>query len=171
MKKKKVKATKGVKKLLKVENVLIVIFIVAVAGTACYSLLAKGGTGGQVIGANVVESHWEVDGQTVTEASLGSGVEACVIVNAVGTSIDGTLKIRVSKDILAWSDMTCSENSYSISLNEGDNQTCRLLWPPDEMSDGVTPGSMMGYFIEVWFDEQGWFWTMESSYPPRLKVV
>ena len=57
--------------------------------------------------------------------------------------------------------------SYSIILNEGETIDLKVDFTAAEKS-GIT---FRGYFIQVDLDTWGESWTMDSIYPPRLKVV
>jgi len=114
----------------------------------------------------VLESYWVVAGQKVTVSELGSNVEAHVTLKAQNGPIAGELILKVKKDISYAPDTDYRQFSIDINLNSEESRDFFFTWSPDEAS----AGSLRGYFIEIWFNGQK-IKTMDSSYPPRLKVT
>jgi len=109
---------------------------------------------------------WRVNGQIVTEAQKGNTMEAVVRVKAVGGSIDGTITIRIRKDIAFLPDEDYTTKSYSVKLSK--DQTIDLIVSFIALEkSGFT---FRGYFVQVDFVTWGTSWTMDDSYPPRLTV-
>jgi len=113
----------------------------------------------------VEEASWKVNGSKVTSVTLGSSVEARVVVKAVA-EYEGSIVVKVRKDIALWPDSDYAVSPMPLSLTDGQRFEIKLDFIPDEASGG----SLRGYFIEVEFSATKATWTMENSYPPRLKV-
>lgn len=116
----------------------------------------------------VKEAVWLVDGQRVSTANLGEEVEAHVVIQAT-EEYEGSIVVKIRKDIKMWFDSDFAISTLPINLAEGDEKTIEILFTPDEASRGGLTG-LRGYFIEIEFKATRTTWTMENSYPPRLTV-
>ena len=114
----------------------------------------------------VDEASWRVDGLKVSSVLVRSGVEARVVVKAVG-EYEGSIVVKVRKDIALWFDRDYAISTTPVSLVDGQKVEIKLYFIPDEASGG----SLRGYFIEVEFSATKTTWTMENAYPPRLTVL
>jgi len=114
----------------------------------------------------VEEASWRVDGRKVTSVSLGSRVEARIVVKATGEYV-GSIVVKVRKDIALWFDKDYVISTTPATLNGGQTLEIKLNFVPDQASGG----SLRGYFVEVEFSVTKATWTMENSYPPRLTVL
>lgn len=94
-------------------------------------------------------------------------MKAHILVKAVGGSLKGTLTIRIRKDLALLPDEDYKVESFNIDISEGQAMELTVTFLAAEKSSL----SFRGYFIQVDFNSWGTSWTMESSYPPRLKVV
>jgi len=115
----------------------------------------------------VVNTWWSTSAGIVTEVRKGETVQAHILVKASGGALRGTVTVRIRKDLPYWPDEDYKVQVYSLSLNENEQTELTITFIASE----PTSSSFRGYFIQVDFDAWGTSWTMESSYPPRLKVV
>jgi hypothetical protein len=108
----------------------------------------------------IVDAWW-----SVMEAKQGSMVTAYVTVEAIGGYFEGSITVRIRKDMAFLPDEDHKVESFRLSLLEGEAQTVTVNFRAAERSSII----FRGYFIEV--DFPGGKWTMDDSYPPRLKVT
>jgi len=102
----------------------------------------------------------------VTSATLGSRVEARIVVKATA-EYAGSIVVKVRKDVALWFDKDYAISTVPASLIGGQKLEITVPFVPDEASGG----SLRGYLVEVEFSATKTTWTMENSYPPRLKVL
>lgn len=120
-----------------------------------------------VQGTLVVESAWwTVNGRVVTSAIVGQVVTAHVRVRAVGGNVQEVVQVRVRRDLALQPDTDLVVNSFNVKLENGQSMELTVTFTASEKS-GL---SFRGYFLEVDFLNSQRTWTMENSYPPRLKV-
>jgi len=112
---------------------------------------------------NVKNVYWEVDGATTSTCTVGDDVQAHIILEASQASVQGSIRVKIRRDIAFFPDEDYLVRDYSVSLDRGASRDVVVTFSPDEAS-GV---SFRGYFVEI---EGEASWTMESSYPPRLSV-
>ncbi|MEM2799300.1 MAG: LEA type 2 family protein [Candidatus Bathyarchaeia archaeon] len=112
---------------------------------------------------SLVEAYWTVGGLRVTSCKVGDEVVAHIILKANNAPIEGTIKVKIRKDIVLWLDEDVKVASFIISLRKDEEREYTLAFTPIEPS-GI---SLRGYFIEV---EGDLSWTMPNTYPPRLTV-
>lgn len=110
--------------------------------------------------------YWVYNGEYVYEVPQGSNVMVKVVLTAVGGDVEGLITVRVKKDLALMPDQVYTEHSEYISLNNGESTTIEFWFTAKDKS-GLT---FRGYFIEIVLPD-GTTWTMESDYPPRLKVT
>lgn len=114
----------------------------------------------------VSDAYWMVGSARVTTAKVGDKVEAHVTIRAVGVPLEGYVTVRIRKDIVLLPDTDFLVQTFQISVRSGEETDISLTFYPDELSGG----SLRGYFMEVVLTTWNKEWTMESIYPPRLKV-
>jgi len=113
----------------------------------------------------VMDVYWAVGGNTVTSVKKGDAVEVHVVCFAESGSVSGTLLVKVRKDIAFAPDVDYATASFNVNLQAGSSQDYSFVFIPQEASKG----SLRGYHIEVWFRGEK-IWTMDDTYPPRLKA-
>jgi hypothetical protein len=101
---------------------------------------------------------------SVTEAKQGDMVTAYVTVEAVGGYFEGSVTVRIRKDMAFLPDEDHKVESFQLSLLE-EATTLTVTFIATERSSMI----FRGYFIQV--DFPGGTWVMDDSYPPRLKVT
>ena len=137
----------------------------------------------------IKEGYWEVNRERVTEAQKGQEVKAHIIVSTTNFSsiehdkVEGTITMRIKKDLRFWFDQEYAKKTWDIQLTPGETIDLELPFTPDETS-GIT---LKGYFIEVTFSgkyvypdnivsdkpvkwDDGSEGAMKDAYPPRLFV-
>ncbi len=114
----------------------------------------------------VREAFWKVDGSTVSTTKVGENVEAHVVVEATEEYV-GSIVVKIRKDIRWWPDSDYHVSTIPVNLKGGEEKEIKTVFTPDQASGG----SFRGYFIEIEFRAARTTWTMENSYPPRLKVT
>jgi len=107
--------------------------------------------------------YWKVDGVTTSTCTVGDDVQAHIILEASQASVQGSIRVKIRKDIALFPDEDYLVRDYSVSLDRGDSRDIVVTFYPDEASSA----SFRGYFVEIVGDTS---WTMDSSYPPRLSV-
>lgn len=112
------------------------------------------------------EVVWRVNNQEVTSATLGEKVEAVIIVEATEEHV-GSIVVKVRKDIRWWPDSDLHVSTFPVNLKGGEQKEMNVTFTPDEASSG----SMRGYFVEIEFRATRTTWTMQNTYPPRLRVT
>jgi len=117
----------------------------------------------------VDEAFWLLNGTKVTSVTVGSRVEARVVVRATA-EYTGSIVVKVRKDVKWWFDSDYAASTTPTSLVGGQRLEIKLSFVPDEASSGRV-WSLVGYFIEVEFSATRTRWVMEGTYPPRLHVV
>jgi len=115
---------------------------------------------------SVVSAWWTTSAGTVTEVKNGETVQAHVCIRALGGDLQGAITIRVRKDLVSLLDEDYEIQTYTLSLKENEQTELTVVFIASE----VTSPFFRGYFIQVDFVTWGISWTMENSYPPRLKV-
>jgi len=113
---------------------------------------------------SLVNAYWTVGGRAVTTCEVGDEVTAHIIVKANNAAVDGTIKVKIRKDLSLLPDRDVKIETFVVSLNKGESREYVLKFIPDE----ATGGSLRGYFIEI---EGDLSWTMPNAYPPRLTVT
>ena len=111
----------------------------------------------------VVDIYWVVEGSKTFECELGDTVEARIIVRAVEGAVSGSVYVKVRKDMALAPDVDFVVKGFTIELKEGMSDELSVRFTPDE----PTSDKVRGYFIEL---EGLISYTMDSSYPPRLRV-
>ena len=114
----------------------------------------------------VQEAYWAVGDQDVSISKLGEDVEATIKIEATEHYV-GSIVVKVKKDIRFWLDSDYHITTIPLDLGGGEERMMKIGFSPDE----VTRGSLRGYFVEIEFQSTRTTWTMENSYPPRLKIV
>jgi len=114
----------------------------------------------------VQEAFWRVDDQKVSTTKLGESVGAHVVVQATEEYV-GSIVVKIRKDIRFWPDSDYQTSTVPVNLKGGEEKEITLIFTPDEVSGG----SLRGYFLEIEFRATRTTWTMENSYPPRLRVT
>lgn len=114
----------------------------------------------------VQEAYWIVRDQNVSLSKLGEDVEAIIKIETT-EHYSGSVVVKIKKDIRFWFDSDYHITTIPIDLGGGEERTMRIDFTPDE----ATGGSLRGYFVEIEFQSTKTTWTMENSYPPRLKIV
>lgn len=114
----------------------------------------------------VVEAKWFVDGLSVALVARGVVVEARVTVEGVEEYV-GSIVVKVRKDIAVWSDVDYEVSTFPVSIAGGEQKELTVAFQPDQISDN----SMRGYFIQIDYQAIGTTWTMQNTYPPRLKTT
>lgn len=117
-------------------------------------------------GPTVQDAAWQVNGQNVSTASVGEQVEAKIVVKTVEQYV-GSIVVKVKKDIRLWPDRDYQVSTIPVNLKGGETKEIEIVFTPDEASSR----SMRGYFIEIEFQAAGNRWSMENTYPPRLRVT
>ena len=112
---------------------------------------------------NVENVYWKVDGATTITCTIGDDVQAHIILEASQSSVQGSIRVKIRRDIALFPDEDYLVRDYSVSLDRGASRDIVVTFSPDEAS-GI---SFRGYFVEI---EGETSWTMESTYPPRLSV-
>jgi hypothetical protein len=142
--------------------IIIIIVIVAAFALVTVLVMSKRARAGPI----VEEAFWQVDGQRLTDARFGEKVKAIVVVKPVEEYV-GSIVVKVRKDIAWWPDSDYQVSTVPVSLRAGESKEIEVAFTPDERSGS----RLRGYFIEITFQLTGTSWTMESSYPPRLRVL
>lgn len=118
------------------------------------------------VAPTVQEAVWKVGDSIVSTARLGEKVEAQVVIQATEEYV-GSVVVKIRKDITWWPDSDYHISTIPVNLVGGEEEEIKLSFAPDEAS----AGSLRGYFIEIEFQVTKTTWTMENSYPPRLRVI
>ena len=146
-------------------QVLILILIVVLAIIVAFALLSI--HEGQVRSTpQVQEAFWQVNSHTVTNTTVNNEVEGHIIIKAT-EDYDGSIVLKVRKDISWWMDSDYSTKTMPVSLKAGQTTELELAFTPDQAS----AGNLRGYFIEIDFSALRTKWIMENTYPPRLRVL
>jgi len=114
----------------------------------------------------VRETFWTVADSRVSTAKRGQEVEAHVVVR-VSEEYVGSIVVKIRKDVALWVDSDYHISTVPTNIKGGDEKEIMVAFTPDEASGG----SLRGYFVEIEFRATRTSWTMENSYPPRLKVT
>jgi len=114
----------------------------------------------------VVDAWWTTPAGIVTEVKKGEIVQAHVCIKASGGYLEGTVTVRVRKDLVLLPDEDYKTQNYEISLAEDEKTELIISF----MASETTSLFFRGYFIQVDFVTWGTSWTMPNSYPPRLRV-
>jgi len=112
----------------------------------------------------VVGAYWTVGDRTVSSCKVGDTVVAHVVLRAEGGPVRGSVTVKVRKDYAFLPDKDFKVETHFVSLREGESVELAVAFQPDEPSGDL----MRGYFIEL---EGAVSWTMDNSYPPRLRVT
>jgi len=123
--------------------------------------VGKGGT------PLVVSAWWTTSAGIVTSVKRGETVQAHVRIKALEGNIQGTITIHIKKDLVLLPDKDYEVQTYTLSLNENEEIELTVTFIASES----TSSFFRGYFIQVDFVTWGISWTMEPSYPPRLRVT
>jgi len=143
---------------------IIIIIIVIVAAFALVAILAMSRRSRAT--PVVEEAFWLVNGQRVADVAFGEKVEAHLVFKPVEEYV-GSIVVKIRKDIAWWPDSDYQVTTVPVSLRAGESKEIEVAFTPDERSGS----RLRGYFIEIAFQLTGTSWTMESSYPPRLRVL
>lgn len=114
----------------------------------------------------VQEAYWTASDQDISILKLGEDVEATIKIEATEHYV-GSIVVKIKKDIRFWLDSDYHITTIPLDLGGGEERTLKIGFSPDE----ATRGSLRGYFVEIEFQSTRTMWTMENSYPPRLKIV
>jgi len=114
----------------------------------------------------VLEAFWEVNGQRVTTARVGTTVNAHVMIKAVDEYV-GSVVFKIKKDFAFWFDNDYHILTVPVNLVGGQEKETEFAFVPDKPSQG----RLRGYFIEIDFEITKTKWVMENSYPPRLRIT
>lgn len=143
---------------------IIIIIIVVVAALAVVTILV---VSRRSRAAPVVEeAFWLVNGQRVADVAFGENVEAHLVFKPVEEYV-GSIVVKIRKDIAWWPNSDYQVTTVPVSLRAGESKEIEVAFTPDERSGS----RLRGYFIEIAFQLTGTSWAMESSYPPRLRVL
>ena len=112
----------------------------------------------------LVNVYWTRNGTTVSSCTVGDEIVGHVTVIANGGPVEGTVTVRIRKDIAGGLDTDFKILAFNVSLTTSQSAEYLVTFVPDS----PTGGSLRGYFIEI---EGSLSWTMPSSYPPRLTVT
>lgn len=107
---------------------------------------------------------WSSQGSSVTSVTQGAVVSVNVRLLAVDGNVNGTLTIKIRKDMALLPDSDHTTKSYNITLSKDQETTVTLPFIASEYSSS----SFRGYFVEITGKAT---WTMSDSYPPRLNVI
>lgn len=77
-----------------------------------------------------------------------------------------TVRVRIRKDIRVLPDEDYEVKTFDINVDTENTVTLRDSFVPDQASGFA----LKGYFIQVDFITWDDSWTIEDSYPPRLKA-
>lgn len=111
----------------------------------------------------LIDAYWVVGATRASTCKVGARVEAHIRVRAEGGFVSGSVAVKIRKDLTLKADVDYKVEVFQVNLEEGREVDLTVVFYPDEPSTLW----MRGYFIEL---EGLTSWTMESSYPPRLKV-
>lgn len=114
----------------------------------------------------VIDAFWVKDGVRVTSVNLGDRVEAHVVIQASGGDVEGTIRVKIRKDIAFAPDEDFDEKVFAIKLEEGQTLELVIEFRPNQRSGTL----FRGLFIEVDMITWNQQWTMADSYPPRLRI-
>lgn len=114
----------------------------------------------------LLEVWWTVGKDRVTRAQVGSNIVAHIKIKAKEGRLDGSVLVRIRKDIPLLPDEDYTVKTFEISVDEGKTVELTVRFSPDK----ATGLRLRGYFIQIDFTTWDETWTMEDSYPPRLKV-
>jgi len=146
-------------------QIIVLILLVLLGLVVVFALFSA--TSVRVRAAPIVkEAVWRTEGSAVTTARVGDGVEARVVVQAIEEYV-GSVVVKIRKDIRWWTDTDYHVSTTPLNLKGGETTEIEIAFTPDEASSG----SMRGYFIEIEFQAARTTWTMENTYPPRLRVT
>jgi LEA14-like dessication related protein len=112
----------------------------------------------------VVSAYWTVGDRAVLSCRVGDAVVAHTVLKAEGGPVRGSVTVKVRKDYALLPDKDFKVETHFVSLREGESVELAVAFQPDEPSGDL----MRGYFIEL---EGAVSWTMDDSYPPRLRVT
>lgn len=111
----------------------------------------------------VEEIYWTSGGNVISSCEVGDLIQAHVILGAYDARVEDEITIKIRKDIPLWSDEDFAASSYTILLEDREEDEYILAFTPDEPSGN----SLRGYFVEI----EGYTeYTMPNEYPPRLVV-
>lgn len=113
---------------------------------------------------NIDSVVWMYRGDITYSVPKGSVVTVLIKLSAYGGDVEGVITVKIKEDLALMPDRVYKEFTESIYLREGESVTLTFEF----VAEGGGLG-FRGYFIEIVFPD-GSKWTMESSYPPRLKV-
>lgn len=114
----------------------------------------------------VREAFWLVGDQKISTASLGEKVEARIVIKTAEEYV-GSIVVKIRKDIAWWPDSDYHVSTIPVNLMGGQEKEIETTFTPDEASTS----NLRGYLVEIEFRVTRTTWTMENSYPPRLRVT
>jgi LEA14-like dessication related protein len=109
---------------------------------------------------------WTINNQIVTEALQGQTVIAHIQIKAISGRVQGLITVHIRRDIVLLPDEDHTIQSFNIDLEEGQPIDLTVTFTAEQQ----TGLSFRGYFVQVDLNTWGSTWTMDSLYPPRLKV-
>jgi len=143
---------------------VFILVVLLLAGIAAFTLLSAHSI--RVRYSPIVqEVFWEVDGQKVATARVGTTVKAHVVIKAIDEYV-GLVVVKLRKDSAFWFDSDYQILTVPVDLVGGQEKEIDLVFVPDKPSEG----NLRGYFIEIDFEITKTKWVMENSYPPRLRI-
>lgn len=149
-------------------QILIIILLILLGLVLIFGLFSTVSV--RVRAAPIVrEASWLVDDQKVSTATLGEKVEAKVVVKAT-EEYAGSVVVKIRKDVAHLPDSDYHVSTIPVNLMGGGEKEIEINFTPDEASSSGFFG-LRGYFIEIEFRTTRTTWTMENSYPPRLRVT
>lgn len=140
----------------------------------------------------IMDGYWQANGEKLTVTSVGEKVEARIAVEPRYDSVHNPMKVSgkitlyIKKDIRLWPDEDFFDETFQVNIESGGSGEIGSSFEPDEVSypHCWVIKTFRGYFLEATFT--GWLWTeyfedqpvmwnsggntMESEYPPRLRV-
>lgn len=114
----------------------------------------------------IMDAYWKAGWTRVTEVSLGTSVQAHIVIKAVGGAIAGNITFRVIGDIPFWPDSQVLYETAYIDLEANEQIDLYITFTASTR----TSISFNGYHMDANFVSWGTTWTMTNSYPPRLSV-
>ncbi len=115
---------------------------------------------------SVSNGYWTDEGVEITQTVKGNKIKAHVNFKASEGYLEGNAKIVVRRDISWGFDEDYATKTESININKDETYDLWIDWTPQKATG---EDSTNGYHLEFWWNGEK-KWTMDDSYPPRLKV-